>query len=247
MGGLPALRPRTRRGRRDRLTAVQLTPVTLPTTAEEAMAVQDDLRARVVAANPRPPVFATVAGVDSAYDDAAGLVATAVVVLDTATQEPIESAVAHGPVRFPYVPGLLAFRELPTTLSALEQLRTTPDLLVCDAQGLAHPRRFGLACHVGVRTGLPTIGVAKNAWGAWTEPGRRRGDAAELVLDGEVVGLALRTRDDVKPVFVSVGHHIDLPTAREQVLALTPRYRQPETTRQADRLCRAALRAATGG
>jgi len=217
------------------------TDFTLPANAEEAAAIQDELRPRVITADPRPPAFATVAGLDSAYDDDTGLAASAVVVLDAQTLAPLETAVAHGEVRFPYVPGLLAFRELPTTLAALEQLTTTPDLLVCDAQGLAHPRRFGLACHVGVLCELPTIGVAKNAWGMWSEPGTRRGEATDVLLDGEVVGRALRTRDGVKPVFVSVGHAIGLDTACAQVLALTPRYRQPETTRQADQLCRRAL------
>lgn len=213
----------------------------LPATADAATAIQDELRRRVITTDPRPPAFTTVAGLDSAYDDATGLAASAAVVLDTHSLLPRETTVAHGEVRFPYVPGLLAFRELPTTLAALEKLTTTPDLLVCDAQGLAHPRRFGLACHVGVLCELPTIGVAKNAWGMWNEPGPRRGDATDLLLDGEVVGRALRTRDGVKPVFVSVGHLVGLDTACAQVLALTPRYRQPETTRQADRLCRRAL------
>ncbi|WP_051027306.1 endonuclease V [Nocardia higoensis] len=213
----------------------------LPADAEDAATMQDELRPLVRAADPRPPVFATVAGLDSAYDDNTGLAASAAVVLDAHTLTPIDTAVAHGEVSFPYVPGLLAFRELPTTLAALRQLTTIPDLLVCDAQGLAHPRRFGLACHIGVLCELPTIGVAKNAWGLWNEPGPRRGDATDILLDGEVVGRALRTRDGVKPVFVSVGHAIGLDTACAQVLALTPHYRQPETTRQADRLCRRAL------
>lgn len=217
------------------------TVFTLPANADDAAAIQDELRARVLTTNPRPPAFGTVAGLDSAYDDDTGLAASAAVVLDARTLAPLETAVAHGAVRFPYVPGLLAFRELPSTLAALEQLSITPDLLVCDAQGLAHPRRFGLACHVGVLCELPTIGVAKNAWGMWSEPGPHRGDAADVLLDGEVVGRALRTRDGVKPVFVSVGHAIDLDTACAQVLALTPRYRQPETTRRADQLCRRAL------
>lgn len=220
------------------------TPDRWPADAAAAMAIQDELRPRVVAANPRPPRFRTVAGLDSAYDDASGVVAAAVVVLDASTLATVDSAVAHGTVSFPYVPGLLAFRELPTTLGVLERLGAAPDLLICDGQGLAHPRRFGLACHVGVLAGVPTIGVAKNAWGEYSEPGPARGDASDLIIDGEVVGRALRTRAGVKPVFVSVGHLIDLDTACAQVLALTPHYRQPETTRRADALCRQALRAA---
>ncbi|MET8878297.1 endonuclease V [Nocardia sp. NPDC004604] len=221
------------------------TPAEWPTTADDAIAVQDALRPLVIASDPRPPRFRTIAGVDSAYDDETGIVATAVVVLDSDTLEPVESAVVRGTVTFPYVPGLLAFRELPTTLAALEKLDTTPDLLICDGQGLAHPRRFGLACHVGIRTGTPTIGVAKTPWGDYRPPGPERGAASDITMDGQLVGRALRTQRAIKPVFVSVGHLIDLDTACTQVLALTPRYRQPETTRQADHLCRRALRDAT--
>ncbi|RJO79933.1 endonuclease V [Nocardia panacis] len=216
-------------------------PARWPRTPEQAMVVQDELRPLVDTRNPTRPEFRTAAGLDSAYA-ADGTVAAAVVVLDIVTGATVETAVAHGHTEFPYVPGLLAFRELPTTVSALQKLTTTPDLLVCDAQGLAHPRRFGLACHLGILTGLSTIGVAKNAWGDYLEPGRERGAASDLVLDGAVVGRALRTRTAVKPVFVSVGHRIDLDTACAQVLALTSKYRVPETTRRADRLCRDALR-----
>ncbi len=186
-----------------------------------------------------------VAGIDSAYAED-GTVATAAVILDAPTLETVETAVAYSVSTFPYVPGLLAFRELPATVAALEKLTRTPDLLVCDAQGRAHPRRFGLACHVGLLTGIPTIGVAKSVWGEYAEPGPRRGDTSAVTIDGEIVGRALRTRDGVKPLFVSVGHLIDLDTACAQVLALTKNFRQPETTRAADRLCRAALRARTG-
>ncbi|MGW0250054.1 endonuclease V [Nocardia goodfellowii] len=221
------------------------TPETWPATAEEAMALQDRLRPLVDQTDPRPPEFRTVAGLDSAYDES-GVVAAVAVVLDASTLDPLETAVAHGATSFPYVPGLLAFRELPTSLLVLEKLDTTPDLLVCDSQGLAHPRRFGFACHLGILTGVPTIGVAKTVWGTYTEPDPERGSATDVRIDGAVVGRALRTRTGVKPVFVSVGHRIDLDTACAQVLALTPNYRQPETTRQADRLCRQALRSALG-
>ncbi|MEV6278368.1 endonuclease V [Nocardia sp. NPDC051832] len=208
------------------------------------MAMQDELRPLVDQTNPRPPDFRTIAGLDSAYDDESGVVAAAAVILDSATLEPLETAITHGTNTFPYVPGLLAFRELPTSLAVLEKLTTTPDLLICDSQGLAHPRRFGFACHLGILTGVPTIGVAKTVWGNYIEPDPERGSSTDVRIDGELVGRALRTRTGVKPVFVSVGHRIDLDTACAQVLALTPKYRQPETTRQADQLCRQALRAA---
>ncbi|MEC3914944.1 endonuclease V [Nocardia sp. CDC160] len=216
-------------------------PDSWPTSPEAAAALQDHLRSQVIAENPRPPRFRTVAGLDSAYDED-GNVAAAIVVLNATTLETVEVATARGTTDFPYVPGLLAFRELPTTLTALENLTVTPDLLICDSQGLAHPRRFGFACHIGLLTGVPTIGVAKNAWGDYTEPDRERGSASVITIDGDPVGAALRTRTDVKPVFVSVGHLIDLETACAQVLSLTPEYRQPETTRRADRLCRTLLR-----
>lgn len=123
------------------------------------------------------------------------------------------------------------------------QLRTTPDLLVCDGQGLAHPRRFGLACHLGVLTGVPAIGAAKTAFvGTHAEPGPTRGSSADLIVDNEVVGAVVRTQDRVRPMYVSIGHRVSLPTAIRHVLHLSPRYRLPETTRAADHLCREALR-----
>ncbi|MGW0363904.1 endonuclease V [Streptomyces sp. NPDC002990] len=219
-----------------------------PADEAEARAIQDELRHQVVLTEPGPPPGrGLVTGVDVAYDDARDLVAAAAVVLDAATLEVVEQATAVGRVSFPYVPGLLAFRELPTVLAALDGLTTQPGLVVCDGYGLAHPRGFGLACHLGVVTGLPTIGVAKNPFTfTYEEPGPRRGDAAPLLApDGSVVGRALRTREEVKPVYVSVGHRVSLDNACAHVLALSPRFRIPETTRHADSLCRRALREAS--
>ncbi|KAA8888312.1 endonuclease V [Nocardia colli] len=219
-----------------------LTPIdehAWPTTLDEAMAIQDELRPKVETTGSTRE-FGTAAGIDCAYSET-GAVAAAVVVLNTTTLETVDSAVAHGTTEFPYYPGLLAFRELPTTMRVLAQLDTAPDLLVCDAQGLAHPRRFGFACHLGVLTGLPSIGVAKSVWGDYLEPAPERGARTDIIIDGEVVGAALRTSAGVKPVFVSIGHRIDLDTACAQVLALTPKYRLPETTRRADSRCRTAL------
>ncbi len=216
-------------------------PAEIPDDPEAAVALQNLLRAQVITEDPHPPRFTTVAGLDSAYDGT-GRVVAAVVVLDTATLETVDTATARGTVTFPYVPGLLAFRELPTTLAALAALRTTPDLLVCDGQGIAHPRRFGLACHLGLLTGLPSIGVAKTVWGQYDEPGPQRGSASDITIDDEPVGRAVRTQSGIKPVYVSAGHRIGLDTACATVLALAPRYRQPETTRRADHLCRTLLR-----
>lgn len=220
----------------------------MPADEAEAKAIQDELRDRVVLAETGPPPGeGLIAGVDVAYDDERDLVAAAAVVLDAATLKVVEEATSVGRVSFPYVPGLLAFRELPTVLAALESLTVTPGLVVCDGYGLAHPRRFGLACHLGVVTGLPAIGVAKNPFAfTYEEPGARRGDLSPLrAPDGEVVGRALRTQDGIKPVYVSVGHRVSLDNACAHALALSPRFRIPETTRHADSLCRRALREAT--
>ncbi|MFI1281788.1 endonuclease V [Streptomyces sp. NPDC020858] len=225
-----------------------MTSVQTPADEAEARAIQDELRHQVVLTQPGPPPGrGLVAGVDVAYDDARDLVAAAAVVLDAATLEVVEEATAVGHVSFPYVPGLLAFRELPTVLAALEALTTEPGLVVCDGYGLAHPRGFGLACHLGVVTGLPAIGVAKNPFTfTYEEPGARRGDASALrAADGAEVGRALRTQDGIKPVYVSVGHRVSLDNACAHALALSPRFRIPETTRHADSLCRRALREAS--
>ncbi|MFI0485911.1 endonuclease V [Actinomadura sp. 9N215] len=217
-----------------------------PSTPAKAEAIQDRLRPMLELDVPGPARPRTVAGLDVSYaGDGGGTgtrLAAAAVVLDGATLDVVEQSVAVGTATFPYVPGLFAFRELPTLLDALRALKTTPDLLVCDGFGVAHPRRFGLACHLGVLTGLPTIGVGKTAFvGAYENPGGRRGDTSPLLDDGEVIGRVLRTRDGVKPVFVSVGHRTDLETACRNVLDLAPGYRLPETTRRADRLSRDAL------
>jgi deoxyribonuclease V len=225
-------------------------------TVAEAIAVQEDLRRLVDTSDQDVRAPRYVAGLDVAYDG--DEYAAAVVVLEvlrtTAGPErspglspvqlqEVDRAVVLGRTSFPYVPGLFAFREVPGLVAALERLRVVPELLVCDGQGLAHPRRFGLACHLGVVTGLPSIGVGKTAFvGDWDEPGPGRGEASDLVLDGEVVGKVLRTQDNTKPVFVSVGHRVALGTAVERVLELAPRYRLPETTRAADRACREGLK-----
>ncbi|MFF4232790.1 endonuclease V [Streptomyces sp. NPDC001820] len=224
------------------------TPADWPADESAALAVQDELRTRVVLDEPGPrPGAGLVTGVDVAYDDERDVVAAAAVVLDAATLTVVEEATAVGRVAFPYVPGLLAFREIPAVLAALESLTRNPGLVVCDGYGRAHPRRFGLASHLGVLTGLPVIGVAKNPFTfSYGEPGPRRGDFAALrAEDGEEVGRALRTQDGVKPVFVSVGHRTTLDNACAHTLRLAADYRLPESTRLADRLCRRALADAT--
>ncbi|MGP3999788.1 endonuclease V [Streptomyces sp. 8N706] len=221
-----------------------------PGSEAAAVAEQQRLRGLVdlESAGPVPGSSGRVAGVDVAYDEDTDRVAAAAVVLDLETLEVVEEATATGQASFPYVPGLLAFRELPPVLQALEKLATPPDLVVCDGYGIAHPRRLGLASHLGVLTGIPSFGVAKTPFSfSYEPPDAARGAWTPLVDGGEVVGRALRTRDGVKPVFVSVGHAIGLEHACAHTLRLTPRHRLPETTRRADALCRRSLAAALAG
>ncbi|GAA0283864.1 endonuclease V [Cryptosporangium japonicum] len=217
-----------------------------PTTEAEAVAVQDALRDRVLRSGPPLDALRLAAGVDVAYDTGSDLIAGSVVVLDVASRQPVAEATVVGRAAFPYVPGLLAFREIPILRAALDQLDVQPDVLVCDGYGWAHPRRFGLACHLGVLTGLPAVGVAKTPFVGRAEGavGGRRGDTADLRDGTEVIGRVLRTRDGVKPVYVSIGHRTDLDTACALTLALSVGYRLPETTRRADSACRTALRGA---
>lgn len=219
------------------LTAVQ----SWPRTEEEALEMQDALRVRVVD-EPGPSSPATVAGLDVAYDDSGDRLGAAVVVLDAIDLSVRDTAVIKGRPAFPYVPGLFAFREVPALMAALEKLTVRPDVLICDGHGLAHPRRFGLASHLGVLTGLPSFGVGKSRLVGDGEPvGETRGSRSALVDAGETVGAVLRTQDGVKPVFVSTGHRIGLDNACALTLRLATRFRLPETTRAADRMCRDLL------
>ncbi|GII79419.1 endonuclease V [Sphaerisporangium rufum] len=210
-----------------------------PATVAEAEAIQQRFRPLVELDEPGPDQVELVAGLDVAYSAGDERVTAAVVVLRVPALEVVERVVVSRPVRFPYVPGLFAFRELPALVEALEKLSTTPELLICDGYGLAHPRRFGLACHLGVLAGLPTIGVAKTAFiGTYQTPAPERGSWSPIMDGDEVVGRSLRTRSDVKPVFVSQGHRVGLDNACRHVLRLTPAYRLPEPIRQADHLSR---------
>jgi deoxyribonuclease V len=153
----------------------------------------------------------------------------------------VETATVKAEVRFPYIPGLLSFREMRAALAALRRLRIRPDLLLCDGQGIAHPRRFGLASHLGVLAALPAIGVAKSRLiGAHENPASERGNWTPLIDDGEIIGAVLRTWTAVRPVYVSIGHRVSLETAIRFTLACTGRFRLPETTRAADRLSRSS-------
>lgn len=212
-----------------------------PATEAAALAEQERLRGAVVSTGQLPGVR-LAAGLDVAYAKGTNQLAAAVAVLDVRTVDVIERQAVTGVARFPYVPGLLAFREIPALADALALLSSVPDVLVCDGYGIAHPRRFGLASHLGVLAGLPSIGVAKTPFiGQYSEPAPGRGSSAELIDRGEVIGRALRTQRNVKPVFVSVGHAVGLDEACDLVLRLSPRYRLPETTRAADNLAQATL------
>jgi deoxyribonuclease V len=161
----------------------------------------------------------------------------AVVVLSFPDLAPVDYALGEAPVTFPYVPGLLTFREGPSVLAALERLATWPDLFVFDGHGVAHPRRIGLAAHMGVLLDEPSIGCAKSRLtGRHDEPGQAVGDWTPLTDKGETIGAVVRSRAGVKPLYVSTGHRVDLPTAIDLVLRCTRRYRLPETTRYAHKL-----------
>ena len=217
-------------------------------TVAEARAAQLALRDQLVLRP--PPGFAPrlVAGADVSAERGSRRGYAAIVTLDLATMETVEEASAVVELTFPYVPGYFSFRELPALAAAWERLKVRPDVVVFDGHGLAHPRRFGLACHGGVLFGVPSIGCAKSLLVGTHGPlGEERGSTAELVDRGETVGVALRTRDRVTPVYVSPGHEMDLPTAVGLVLALSPRYRQPETTRRAHHLVNEMRRLADGG
>lgn len=205
-------------------------------TPREAVALQRQLAPQVERTD-RLPALKLVAGIDVGFEESGHVTRAAVAILAYPSLQPVAQAIARQPTRFPYVPGLLSFREIPAVLAALDQLQTTPDLLLVDGQGLAHPRRLGIACHLGLLTGLPSIGVAKTRLvGEETTPGPNKGDWTPITHKSETIGALLRTRCGVKPIYVSQGHRISLATAIHVVLACTPRYRLPETTRAAHRL-----------
>lgn len=203
---------------------------------EQAIAIQERLRHEVILQD-QPGTLRLVAGVDAGFEDGGSVTRAAVVVLSFPNLEIVETALVRRPTSFPYVPGLLSFREAPAILEALTGLKASPDLLMCDGQGIAHPRRLGIASHLGVLTGLPSIGVAKSILVGRHEPlDEQPGAWQPLINRGEVVGAALRTRQGVKPVYVSVGHRLSLETAIELVLRCTIKYRLPEPTRRAHHL-----------
>jgi deoxyribonuclease V len=204
-----------------------------PTTEDEAVTLQNTLAGRV---NTAPPLtsFELIAGCDIAYHLTEPRLFAAVVVLKASDLSVVEESAVTREVTFPYIPGLLSFREIPALLAAFAELRQTPDVVMLDGQGIAHPRRFGLACHLGLWLDRPCVGCAKS-WlvGDYAEPGMLAGDASPITIKGEEVGAVVRSAAGVKPVFVSPGHKIDVPSATAVVRATLSGYRHPAPTRAA--------------
>lgn len=199
----------------------------------EARLIQEQLRSQVVIC-PLPTSIQSVAGIDVSYNRGSHILFAAVVVLAFPHLEIMEITTASLRIEFPYIPGLLSFREGPVVLAAWEKLEYDPDVVIFDGHGLAHPRRFGLATHLGLILDKPAIGCAKSRLiGTYAEPGQQRGDYSALLDQKEIIGRVLRTRTNVKPVFVSIGHNANLVGCQKLVLDCGRGLRLPEPTRQA--------------
>jgi deoxyribonuclease V len=230
---------------RKRVGVTEIDPRRFDLSVEEAVAQQRALASRVVLAP--PPGFAPslVAGLDVSMERFGTVGYAGAVVLRRPGLETVDEASTAAPLTFPYVPGLLSFRELPLIVDVWDRLATKPDVAIFDGQGYAHPRRFGIACHGGVLFGVPSIGCAKSILvGRHAPLAPERGARAPLEHRGEIVGVAIRLRDRVNPVYVSAGHLIDLETAVDVVLSVSAGYREPETTRRAHKLVNDARRRA---
>lgn len=206
-------------------------------TPKQAVQIQRDLASRVIARDQIGDVR-LVAGVDVGFEGEGNTIArAAIVVLDFPALEPVDYAIARAPVQFPYIPGLLSFREVPIVLRALEQLKTVPDVILVDGHGRAHPRRMGIASHLGVLLDLPTVGCAKSILcGTAVEPANQVGAWSPLMDGAERIGAAVRTRGGTKSIYVSIGHRVSLERAIDLALQCCTRYRLPETTRYAHRV-----------
>lgn len=208
-----------------------------PLTVEDAIAIQENLQAEVITEDQLKEPVQYVAGVDMGFEADGTISRAAVAVLSFPDLQLQETSLARRPTTFPYIPGFLSFREIPAILDAMEKIKIIPDIILCDGQGIAHPRRFGIACHLGLIVDIPTIGVAKSLLvGKHEDLPELRGSWQPLTHKNEKIGAVLRTRVGVKPVYVSSGHRVSLPTAIDYVLRCTPKYRLPETTRIADKL-----------
>jgi deoxyribonuclease V len=207
-----------------------------PKTVAAANAIQQALRGKVIAKG-KLTKLSYVAGIDVGFEQDGKITRAAIAVLDFPSLALHEHVIVRRKTRFPYVPGYLSFREAPAVIAAWGKLQTRPGLILCDGQGLAHPRRFGLACHLGLLVNTPSIGVAKSRLiGEHSALAHDKGSWVPLVDDGEQIGAVLRTRTGVRPVYVSIGHRVSLATAIDYVLRCTTKYRLPETTRHAHKL-----------
>lgn len=207
-----------------------------PDSVAAAIQIQNEMR-HLVRLEDDLPDLRCVAGLDVGYDPKRSLAKAALVVMKAGSAALESSAIAFAPVAFPYITGLLSFREAPVILEVLKCLKTPPDLLFVDGQGIAHPRRLGIAAHIGVVTGLPTIGVAKSRLcGRYEAPGLHKGDMSPLIDKSARIGTVYRSRDHVKPLFISPGHRVSQETATALVAQYLTRYRLPEPTRLADKL-----------
>jgi len=212
-------------------------------TPRQAMRLQESLREQVEV-DDRFGEIRYVAGADMAFDPATNVAFGGVIVYRLPGLEEVERRMARRKLRFPYVPGLLSFRECPVLLAAFARLNTEPDLILIDGQGYAHPRRFGIACHIGILFDKPTIGCAKSRLvGEHDEPGHDAGSATPLTLEGERLGMVLRTRNGVRPIFVSTGHRVSLESAVRLVNQCVEGFRIPKPTREADHYVRDLRRA----
>lgn len=205
-------------------------------TPEQAMQIQHQLRSQVQTTDDFGELK-YVAGVDVAFEDEGNTTRAAIVTLNFPYLTVHEQILVRRPTTFPYIPGLLSFREIPTILAALEQLETLPDMLLVDGMGILHPRRLGIASHLGVITNLPSIGVGKSPFVGKHQPlADERGAWQPIVDRGQTIGAVLRSKVGVKPLYISSGHRVSLESALAIVMQCLTKYRLPETTRLADKL-----------
>lgn len=208
----------------------------MPQSEAEARSIQERLRENLKLSDDFAKIK-TIAGIDVCYDVKRSLAHSSIVIMKIEDLKPVKSLQAFTPSNFPYIPGLLAFREIPAILAVLAQIKTAPDLLMIDGQGIAHPRRMGIAAHLGVILDMPSIGIGKSRLtGKFENPGNKKGDVAPLFDRGEQIGTVLRSRDNVNPLFISPGHRVSVETALEIVIRCLTKYRLPEPTRLADKL-----------
>jgi deoxyribonuclease V len=210
--------------------------ITWPTNAKDAIAIQKALRDSVQISDDHAPIT-HIAGVDCSYDIKRNMSFAIIVIMKLNELIPIEIVRAELPTSFPYIPGLLSFREIPVILAAYKQLQIQPDLLMVDGHGIAHPRRLGIAAHLGVLLNIPSIGVAKKKLtGKYQEPHETKGSCNDLTDKEIKIGTVLRSKDKVNPLFISPGHRVGQEKAVELVLQCLTKYRLPEPTRIADKI-----------